>query len=162
MVCRSIYRLSRLLDGKIWSSHTNPADLRAISMGKNFMKPMLRSMFFQSHKQPLTVIGGTMEFLRQHECLQPTKMSGIYNHAVQVRKCSHFILTDFPSELTIYTAIELGFLTQSNETYQIQASPDLFTWTNYDSQIQGTGSNWFKTYSIRGQPHSFYRIGVVQ
>ena len=64
--------------------------------------------------------------------------------------------------LNIYTAIELGFLTQSNEIYQLQASPDFVTWTNFDSQIQGTGSNWFKTYSIRGQSQLFYRVEVVQ
>ncbi len=64
--------------------------------------------------------------------------------------------------LNIYTAIELGFINQSNEIYQLQASPDLNTWTNFDAQIQGTGSNWFKTYSIRGQPRLFYRIQVVQ
>ena len=84
----------------------------------------------------------------------------IYNRALSDSEVQSLYTTDFPSELTIYTAIELGFLTQSNKIYQLQASPDLSTWTNFDSQIQGTGTNWFKTYSIRSQPQLFYRIQV--
>lgn len=65
-------------------------------------------------------------------------------------------------ELAIYTAIELGFTMQAGVDYQIQASPDLTTWTNFDSEIQGTNGSWFKTYSIRSQSHLFYRVQVVQ
>jgi hypothetical protein len=65
-------------------------------------------------------------------------------------------------QLTIFTAIELGFITQTGTIYQIQASPDLATWTNFDGQIQSTNGDWFKTYSIRGQPRLFYRVQIVQ
>lgn len=82
----------------------------------------------------------------------------IYNRALSDAEVQSLYVIDQPLELNIYTAIELGFLTQSNMVYQIQASPDLITWTNFDSEIQGTGSNWFKTYSIRGQSQLFYRV----
>ena len=84
----------------------------------------------------------------------------IYNRALSDSEVQSLYTTDFPGKLTIYTAIELGFVTQSNLTYQIQASPDLSTWTNFDVPILGTGTNWFKTYSIRGQPQLFYRVQV--
>jgi len=70
----------------------------------------------------------------------------------------NFKLYDLTTTLSIYTAIEFGFFAQTNRVYQIEASPDLMTWTNFDAQIQGYGSNWFKTYSIRGQRQSFFRV----
>lgn len=82
----------------------------------------------------------------------------IYNRALSDSEVQSLYLLESPLVLNIYTAIELGFATQSNQLYQIQASPDLVTWTNFDAEIQGTGSNWFKTYSIRGQPQLYYRV----
>jgi hypothetical protein len=63
-----------------------------------------------------------------------------------------------PPTLNIYTAIELGFLTQTGTVYQVQQSPDLSTWTNFDLLIFGDGNEWSKTYSTRAQSKSFYRI----
>jgi hypothetical protein len=63
-----------------------------------------------------------------------------------------------PPPLNIYTAIELDFLTQTGSIYQVQQSPDLSTWTNFDLPIFGNGNEWSKTYSTRAQSKSFYRI----
>ena len=63
--------------------------------------------------------------------------------------------------LSVFTAIELEFPTQLGKTYQLQASPNLTTWTNFDSQILGDGNFWNKTYSIRSSPRLYYRVELV-
>lgn len=60
--------------------------------------------------------------------------------------------------LNIYTAIELGFLTQTGTVYQVQQSQDLSSWTNFDFPIYGDGGAWAKTYSTRAQSKNFYRV----
>jgi hypothetical protein len=111
-----------------------------------------------SSPNPLVTVSTTNNYGNKIELFSRSQIAqGGPQHSATIDFVS---ITSSPA-LSIYTAIELGFFTQSNMLYQIQSSPDLSTWTNFDSQIQGTGSNWFKTYSIRGQPQSFYRVQVV-
>ena len=63
-----------------------------------------------------------------------------------------------PPMLNAYTAIELEFLTHTGRVYQLQASPDLTTWTNFGPPIPGDGNFWNKTYSARGSARLFYRV----
>jgi hypothetical protein len=60
--------------------------------------------------------------------------------------------------LNLYTAIELEFLTTTGKVHQIQASPDMTTWTNFDAPIVGDGNYWSKLYSTRGQSRLFFRF----
>jgi len=60
--------------------------------------------------------------------------------------------------LNFYTALELEFLTRIGKVYQLQASPDLITWTNFDSAIGGDGNYWSKIYSTRGKAKLFFRF----
>ena len=71
------------------------------------------------------------------------------------------VTTDFPAaNLSVFTAIELEFATRAGSVYQIQASPDLATWTNFDSVILGDGNIWKKPYSIRGQDRLYHRVDL--
>ena len=60
--------------------------------------------------------------------------------------------------LNFYTALELEFQTKTGKVYQLQASPDLITWTNFDSAITGDGNYWSKIYSTRGTAKLFFRF----
>ena len=71
-----------------------------------------------------------------------------------------FIVKDL-IPLRVYTAIELEFFAQTGSVYQVQASPDLATWTNLGPQIQGSDTFWNNTYSTRGQSKLFYRVDLV-
>src|SRR6266702_8705704 len=51
-------------------------------------------------------------------------------------------------------------VTYGNEIFFIQSSPDVINWTNYDGPFLGDGGSWSKTYSARGQPKLFYRVGL--
>jgi hypothetical protein len=66
---------------------------------------------------------------------------------------AHLELSDIP-------VVRLQFNTVAGRTYQIQASPDLVTWTNYDALIPGNGNVWGKDYLIQSSA-LFYRIGVA-
>ena len=67
--------------------------------------------------------------------------------------------TDYPAaNLSAFTAIELEFVTKVGTTYQLQTSPDLVTWTNFDNAIIGDGNLWKKTYPTRGQGRLFHRV----
>ena len=50
------------------------------------------------------------------------------------------------------------FVTKTNTSYYIQASPDLNTWTNFDGPILGDGNIWKKTYTTRESGQLYYRI----
>ncbi len=70
--------------------------------------------------------------------------------------------TDYPAaNLSAFTAIELEFVTKVGTTYQLQTSPDLVTWTNFDTAIIGDGNIWKKTYSTRAQPRLYHRVESV-
>ena len=64
--------------------------------------------------------------------------------------------------LNIYTAVEIEFLTKTGVVYQIQASPNLFNWTNVGSSFPGNGNIWTNFYSTRGRAHLFYRLQQTQ
>lgn len=63
----------------------------------------------------------------------------------------------YTNSLGIFLAIELEYLTHTNKTFYIEASPDLTTWTNFDGPFVGNGNYWSKTYSTRGNGKLFYR-----
>jgi hypothetical protein len=85
----------------------------------------------------------------------------IYNRALSDSEVQSIFVTDLSPVLSIYTAIELEYPTQPGKVYTVQASPDLFTWTNCDVFL-GTGDYWRKLYSTRSQGKLFYRVEVVQ
>jgi hypothetical protein len=64
--------------------------------------------------------------------------------------------------LSAFTAIELEFITQNGKTYQIQSSPDLINWTDFDQPIAGNGDIWKKVYSTREQGQRYYRVELSQ
>jgi photosystem II stability/assembly factor-like uncharacterized protein len=57
----------------------------------------------------------------------------------------------------IYTAIELEIPTKVGKSYQIQTSPDLKTWTDFETAISGTGTTLYRLYSARDPNKRFYR-----
>jgi N-acetylneuraminic acid mutarotase len=63
-----------------------------------------------------------------------------------------------PPVLNICQAIQLNFQTETGQVYQLQASPDLSTWTNFDSPILGDGSVWSKFYLTHEQSELFFRF----
>jgi hypothetical protein len=60
--------------------------------------------------------------------------------------------------LNFYTALEMEFSTKTGKVYQLEASPDLITWTNFDSVVVGDGNYWSKIYSTRGKAKLFFRF----
>jgi N-acetylneuraminic acid mutarotase len=66
--------------------------------------------------------------------------------------------TVVPPLLYAYTAIKLEFFAKTGRVYQVMASPDLVTWTNFGPVIPGDGNYWSKTYSTRGSRRLFYRV----
>jgi hypothetical protein len=71
-------------------------------------------------------------------------------------------INDHPAALlSAFTAIELEFITQTNQTYQIQSSTNLTTWTNFGSPITGTGNIWSNVYSTRAAGRTYYRVELV-
>ncbi len=63
-------------------------------------------------------------------------------------------------QFSIYTAVELGWHTETNCQYQVQWISQLATndWVNLGDPIQGTGSNIYIFDSTRGQAARFYRV----
>jgi len=57
----------------------------------------------------------------------------------------------------IYPAVEFRFASASGQTYRVEASDDLLTWTTIDSSIAGTGSFIQKFYSTQGTERRFFR-----
>ncbi len=71
-------------------------------------------------------------------------------------------INDHPAaHLAAFTAIELEFISKTNTSYYIQASPDLITWTNFEGPILGDGNIWKKLYSTRGAGKSYYRVELA-
>ena len=60
-------------------------------------------------------------------------------------------------KLGIYTAIELEIPTKAGKSYQIQTSPDLKAWTNFEAPIPGAGGTLYRLYSTRDPNKRFYR-----
>jgi hypothetical protein len=58
---------------------------------------------------------------------------------------------------SIRTAVEVSFTAAIDETYRIEASPDLFNWTVIEDGIAGTGAEVFRLYSTKGTPFKVYR-----
>jgi len=59
--------------------------------------------------------------------------------------------------LRTYSAIEIEIPTQVGQTYVLQHSPDLQTWTDEET-ITGTGVAEYRLRSTRGTPRLFYRV----
>jgi hypothetical protein len=58
----------------------------------------------------------------------------------------------------IRTAVELEWPTKVGRSYQVQASPDLQSWTNYEAPTSGTGQMMYRLYSTRDPARRFYRV----
>ncbi len=63
-----------------------------------------------------------------------------------------------PFGLNVFAAVELRFLTSLGVNYQIQASPDLKTWTNLEAPIAGTGQYISVFESTRDSSAKYYRL----
>jgi hypothetical protein len=87
----------------------------------------------------------------------------IYNRSLSAQEVCELYSTETPYGpcLSIFTAIELEFLSRTGKTYYVQASTNFQNWTNFDGPISGDGNIWQKTYSIRGNPQRFYRVELV-
>lgn len=86
-----------------------------------------------------------------------------YNDSAEIYSChSPVDANDHPAAtLCAFTAIELEFVSKTNTTYFIQASPDLVVWTNFEGSIIGDGNVWKKTYSSRGTARTYYRVELA-
>jgi hypothetical protein len=79
-----------------------------------------------------------------------------------------FALDDFSFTLStntavvvsIYTAVEIGWNSELNQTYQVQYATTLApnTWLDLGSPVQGNGATNYIFDSTRGQPAKFYRV----
>jgi hypothetical protein len=67
-------------------------------------------------------------------------------------------------EVSIYTAVELYWNTQSNKTYQVESSTTLLTndWTRVGLPVPGDGAPKYLFDSTRGQPKKYYRVLTVE
>jgi hypothetical protein len=71
-------------------------------------------------------------------------------------------VNDHPAaNLSAFTAIELEFISKTNTSYFIQASPDLMTWTNFEGPIVGDGNIWKKAYTTRESGRLYYRVELA-
>jgi hypothetical protein len=66
---------------------------------------------------------------------------------------------DLP-QLSIWTAVEIGWNSNTNVTYQVQTTTNLVDgpWTNLGNSVQGNGSTNVTFDSIRGMAKKFYRV----
>ena len=67
-------------------------------------------------------------------------------------------------ELRAYTAIELGWPSETNKLYRVQWTPSLnqSQWLDLEPTVSGTGTNVSVFDSTREHPRGFYRVQVVQ
>jgi hypothetical protein len=65
--------------------------------------------------------------------------------------------------VSIYTAVEVCWPTETNKTYQLQWAPSLgsVTWMSLGSPVPGTGTNICIFESTRGMAKRFYRLEVL-
>ena len=65
-----------------------------------------------------------------------------------------------PLLVRIYTAVEIGWRTETNRQYQVQRISQFATndWQNFGVPIQGTGSNIYLFDSTRDREKCFYRV----
>jgi hypothetical protein len=64
----------------------------------------------------------------------------------------------FPEDLLIYSAIELNFGTIEGTTYQLQYSPDLVDWFDYQEPIEGIGVKTTVFVSIKNTDMKYFRL----
>ncbi|MCP5520794.1 MAG: putative Ig domain-containing protein [Verrucomicrobiales bacterium] len=60
--------------------------------------------------------------------------------------------------VNIFTAVELEWESVAGKSYQVQSSPDLKAWSNYQTPIPGTGAPIQRLYSTRDPARRFYRV----
>ena len=100
-----------------------------------------------------------VRFRNTNPTLADTDGDGFNDYAEVYTAHDPLLNTDYPAaNLSAFTAIELEFVTKVGTTYQLQTSPDLVTWTNFDNAIIGDGNLWKKTYPTRGQGRLFHRV----
>jgi len=74
------------------------------------------------------------------------------------------VIPGIATQVSISTAVEIAWPSQTTNRYQIQWSSSLNTndWFNLDSPIQGTGSTNYYLYSTRDADKRFYRVLTLQ
>ena len=68
----------------------------------------------------------------------------------------------FPENLLIYPSIELNFGTREGKTYQLQYSPDLENWADYQEPFDGTGNKVTIFVSIKNTNMKYFRLNTVE
>ena len=61
------------------------------------------------------------------------------------------------TQLVIYTAVEVRFGAAQGQSYRVESSTDLQTWTMVEEHIAGTGGTVARLYSIKEIPKRFFR-----
>ena len=74
------------------------------------------------------------------------------------------VVNSLTPTLNIWTAVELGWVSDTNQTYQIQwrTALNTNTWFNLGSPIQGDGTTNFIFDTTRTNTQRFYRLIIVQ
>jgi hypothetical protein len=69
----------------------------------------------------------------------------------------------FQPKLLIWPAVELGWFSDTNQTYQVQwcSELDTNTWFNFGAPVQGNGTTNFLFDTTRTSPKRFYRVAVL-
>ena len=112
--------------------------------------------------------------LALHPCLNPTSADAVANTAKAIVKAGEHGTPDaatetIPSnslpgpELHAFTAIELSWPSQVNESYQVQWTSSLGKpqWVNLGPVVVGSGANMSLFDSTRSHPQGFYRVRIV-
>ena len=71
---------------------------------------------------------------------------------------------DVPIRMSSWTAIEVGWTSQTNKLYQVQwtALPNTNEWFNLGDPIRGNGNTNALLDSTRFDPKKFYRVITVE
>lgn len=74
------------------------------------------------------------------------------------------VIPGIAAQVSISSAVEIAWPTQTTNRYQIQWSSSLHTndWFNLDSPIQGTGATNYYLHSTRDAEKRFYRVLTLQ
>lgn len=112
--------------------------------------------------------------LALHPSANPTSADAIANTAKAIVKAGEQGTTDAATEviardslpgpdLHAFTAIELSWPSQANESYQLQWAASLENphWTNLGPVVTGSGANISLFDSTRMHPQGFYRVRIV-
>jgi hypothetical protein len=83
----------------------------------------------------------------------------IYNRALSSSEVLQLYNYELSPMLTIKTAVEVGWNTLTNQTYQLQRSTNFTNWSNVGNPVVGFGGATNQFFSITGT-NQFYRLNV--